>query len=136
MESPNTSIRLSTEDQQRLDHLQDQLGQSRTDVIRTGLRLLERELAARQDRVTRLVLSLSEYLPAFDTAAIEDHGFDPARDRAYVRVDDVTYIDTPARPLVFSERRREDGTIVHTKVEPGGENPAKTIEILPPTFVN
>jgi Arc/MetJ-type ribon-helix-helix transcriptional regulator len=131
MASPNTTLRLSPQDEELIEHLQSKVNaSSRTELIRMSLRELAREIAQREERVDDLVRRLEEFIPAFDPHVVDEAGFDPRRERAFVRVDDVTYLDMPAK-LVFAERILEDGTREQTKVERGGENPSKRIWIGP-----
>ena len=132
MPSPNTTFRLGRLEDELLQELQRKLNtRSRTDVIRAALHILDRELVKREERVEGMQHQLEDMLPAFDRVVVDEAGFDPRRERAFVRVDDVTYVEAPARPLVFAQRTLEDGTIEKTLVEKGGENPAKRAWIGP-----
>lgn len=131
MSSRTNSFRMTPEDEQRLNSIASKLGlHTRTDVLRTAIHVLEEELNKGQERVAGLISRLDEFIPAFDPGVVDDSGFDMRRDRAWVRVGDVTYTDAPTT-IIFAERMLEDGRLEKTKVERGGENPAKRMWIGP-----
>ncbi len=135
MPSPNTTFRLGPADDAALQHLQRVLGaRSRTDVIRTALHVLSSELTKREKRIEDLLTRLEQLIPAFDRGVVDEAGFDPRRERAFARVDAVTYVDMPAVPLIFAQRVSDDGTLEKTLVEEGGENSAKRVWIEPVRF--
>lgn len=91
-----------------------------TDVIRLALRRLDEERTVREHRAELLLERLQRLLRLDLSAGKFEYGWSEGMGRAFARVGDEEYVDSPGE-WVWRKDFAQDGGPVFTRLEPAGE---------------